>query len=328
MGTTEWVMLAAAVAAVLMVYLITRRNNGPNPWEGMDDDASDELPSNLPQPKKSQHARKAVEPQVDQDSSDVIVDPSVAGEWADFTPEAKQTAADEPARDIDEINPASLRKEPQIDTGVDTAGDKPEPKQPSEAMLGFVSEPRPAQNVQPRQPIPQRKQASRREPHLDAGDQQSTAAGHKTQASQGDQKIVVLHVVAPQDEQLTGTEIHAALNDCGLKFGDRNVYHRMAELEGENSSVFSVANMLKPGTLRPDEADTLRTKGLVMFMVLPGPVDGNKAFHDMLHTAQGLAERLNAKVLDDKRLPLTRQAAQYQIDEIAELQRRLRLAEA
>lgn len=143
-----------------------------------------------------------------------------------------------------------------------------------------------------------------------------------------DQKIVVLHVVAPDGVQLTGPAIHEALQQCNLQYGERNVFHRNVDINGEAQSVFSVANMLKPGTLRPEEAARLQTKGLVMFMVLPGPVDGNKAFHDMLNTAQKLAEQLQARVLDDKRLPLTRQAAQFQIDEIAELERQQRLAGA
>ena len=143
-----------------------------------------------------------------------------------------------------------------------------------------------------------------------------------------EQKIVVLHVVGREQAQFAGDDIHRALQASQLLYGMRDIYHRVAEVNGRPESVFSIANMLKPGNLDPEQAADLQTPGLVMFMVLPGPVDGNKAFHDMLQTAQDVANELGGVVLDDKRLPLTRQAAQYLIDEIAQLERRRRLADA
>ncbi|MGB1580792.1 MAG: cell division protein ZipA C-terminal FtsZ-binding domain-containing protein, partial [Nevskiales bacterium] len=260
MGTTEWVMLAAAVAVVLMIYLITRRNNGPNPWEGMEDDAGDELPAKAP--KRQQQA-----PQ--QDKPEVIVDPSVAGEWADFTPEAQQTL-DEPPRDVDEINPASLRKAPSLEPAPSqVAAKEPNLSAPSEAMLGFVSEPRPVRDAKPRAPVSKQQPPARAEPKLDAAPtkavsskpQQATESKAskppKAANEQKSQKIVVLHVVAQQGTQLAGTQIHAALEQCGLQFGERDVFHRMAEFGGKPQSVFSIANMLKPGTLNPDDAEAL-----------------------------------------------------------------------
>lgn len=140
-----------------------------------------------------------------------------------------------------------------------------------------------------------------------------------------DQRIVVLHVACKQRDYFSGEAIHEALRSCRLQFGMQEVYHRMTEENGVPESVFSVANMLKPGYLNPDEAGGLETPGITLFMVLPGPLNGSAAFRDMLETANQLAEKLGGEVLDDQRALLTWQTAQYLMDEIAEDQRKLQI---
>ena len=280
MDVTQWVILGLAISAVLGIYLYTRRNDGPNPWREMGD-ADGELP----------------EDSVMKDASgrEVLIDPSVAGEWSDFTPErVSEPRPVTPKPDVDDISPAKLQR---------AEAESPS-KQASREAAGFdapVSQPA---QLQPK----------------------SAAPVQEAPAAPGEQKIVVLHIVGREQATFAGTQIHKALTQGQLEFGPRDVYHRMADIGGRPESVFSIANMLKPGTLDPSQAEELATKGLVMFMVLPGPVDGNKAFHDMLQTAQDLATQLGGVVLDDKRLPLTRQAAQSLIDDIAQAEKRHRMA--
>lgn len=223
----------------------------------------------------------------DAHQSDVLIDPSVAAEWNGFTPGETAEPALDAAPVVDEINPTQARQVPEI--GADVAA-------------------------------PQTERVVEEAPVAQATD------GTAEQATEIEQKIIVLHIVAREEELFSGEKIHAALQACQLQFGVRDIYHRIAQIDGRDESVFSIANMLKPGNLDPAQVTELETRGLVMFMVLPGPVDGNKAFHDMLQTAQDIATELGGSVLDDKRLPLTRQAAQYLIDDIAEVERRRRLA--
>ncbi len=276
MDLTQWIILGLAVSAVLVVYLYTRRNDGPNPWREMDD-GSDELPVDTSEEAKG---------------PDVIVDPSVADEWEGFKPERDVNPAGNETAELETIRPAKLKASQGAGetskTATRQAGGHPQ------------NQPQPAKSP----------------------------AATKAEGDDVDQKIVVLHVVGREQTTLSGPQIHQALQHSQLQFGERAVYHRLADVGGQGISVFSVANMLKPGSLDPEQAADLHTPGLVMFMLLPGPVDGNKAFQDMLHTAQELASQLNGMVLDDKRLPLTRQAAQYLIDDIAKLEHRRRLANA
>lgn len=141
----------------------------------------------------------------------------------------------------------------------------------------------------------------------------------------GEESLFILHVAGRDHDFFDGPEVHAALRAQELKFGLHDIYHRVTEANGVPESVYSVANMLKPGYLDPAEEDHLRTPGLTLFLALPGPIEGARAMRDMLDTARALADGLGGEVLDDKRTLLTPQATQYMLDQVAELDRRRRI---
>lgn len=142
---------------------------------------------------------------------------------------------------------------------------------------------------------------------------------------EGEESLFILHVAGRDGGFFDGPDIHAALRARELEFGQHDIYHRITEANGVPESVYSVANMLKPGYLDPAEEDHLRTPGLALFLVLPGPVEGVRAMRDMLDTARALAGDLDGEVLDDKRTLLTPQTTQYMLDRVAEFDRRRRV---
>ena len=144
-------------------------------------------------------------------------------------------------------------------------------------------------------------------------------------APAGQEKLFIVHVSSRDQSFFDGPDIHAALQEQKLKFGMHNIYHRITEVNGVPDSVYSIANMLKPGFLDPVEQDHLSTPGLTIFLKLPGPIDGARATREMLETAGALAARLGGEVLDDKRSLLKAQSAQFMLDEAAELDRKQRL---
>lgn len=141
----------------------------------------------------------------------------------------------------------------------------------------------------------------------------------------GEETLFLLHVATRDGEFFDGPDIHAALKTQKLEFGQHDIYHRITEVNGVPESVYSVANILKPGYLDPGEEDHLRTPGLALFLLLPGPIEGVRAMRDMLDTAHALAKTLDGEVLDDKRTLLTPQTTQYMLDQVAELDRRRRV---
>jgi cell division protein ZipA len=116
------------------------------------------------------------------------------------------------------------------------------------------------------------------------------------------EKVIGLYIAEHEGTNILGPKIHAALADHGLRYGPKRVYHRY---DGQQP-LFSVASLVKPGALDPQEAEGFATPGLSVFMVLPGPAHPVAAFQDMLDTARALARSLNAQLFDsEQRAPLT-----------------------
>ncbi len=113
--------------------------------------------------------------------------------------------------------------------------------------------------------------------------------------------LFVISVHRSDLSHIPGDELHQALQSCGLEFGAHDIYHRFSP---KGDPVFSVASVVKPGFLIPSEQDDLRTPGVSLFLQLPGPVAGDAAFEDLLTTAQTLAERFDATLLNRERQPL------------------------
>src|SRR5579859_6447773 len=143
---------------------------------------------------------------------------------------------------------------------------------------------------------------------------------------QGEQLILALHVMPRESGEFAGPELAAAFEACNLKFGRYKVYHRREGTGTEALSVFSVANMVEPGSFDPATLPDAVFPGLTLFMVLPGPRGGVAAYADMLATARQLAQQLGGEVLDQGRSTLTRQTARHIRERIIqfELQQRMR----
>ena len=116
--------------------------------------------------------------------------------------------------------------------------------------------------------------------------------------------MLVLSVMAKQNQSFNGLDIKRVFDELALTYGAMKIYNK--KLANNKSQVlFSVANMMAPGTLDPDALATLQTKGLVFFITLPNPINGLTLFDEMLDTATKTADRLGGELCDDQHLPLT-----------------------
>ena len=126
----------------------------------------------------------------------------------------------------------------------------------------------------------------------------------------------MFYIAEREGTYILGPQLHEALRHQGLHFGERRIYHRLHD----GQAVFSVASLLKPGELDPEQAEGFSTPGLSVFMVLPGAQAPATAFDDMLSTAQALARELNARLLDAERRPMDEARAsslRYEVSEWA-----------
>jgi cell division protein ZipA len=130
------------------------------------------------------------------------------------------------------------------------------------------------------------------------------------------ERIVSLFVVAREGSHFNGPDLVVAAEKAGLEFGDMGIYHRLVDGKRELGPIFSVANMLKPGSFDLGRLESLHTPGVSFFMTLPAPVPALDAWDAMLPTAQRMAELLDGQVLDEERNALGRQRIAYIRDEL------------
>ena len=142
----------------------------------------------------------------------------------------------------------------------------------------------------------------------------ASSAGARPQAPFD--RIVTLFVAARPGGTLRGSDLVVAAEKAGLIFGDMNIFHRLVDGKPEAGPIFSVANMVKPGSFDLRRVHEIETPGITFFMTLPGPLGALDAWETLLPTAQRMAELLDAAVLDEERNTLGRQRIAHIRDEL------------
>ena len=102
--------------------------------------------------------------------------------------------------------------------------------------------------------------------------------------------------------------------------------HRHEDDAGNGEVLFSMVNMVKPGTFDVDSMSGFNTCGVSLFMTLPCYGDAEQNFELMLSSAEQLVAELGAELLDDQRIPLGKQKIRHYRDRIREYERRRLLA--
>ena len=129
-------------------------------------------------------------------------------------------------------------------------------------------------------------------------------------------KIVTLYLAARAGQKLHGPDIVVAAEKAGLVYGHMGVFHRLVENRPERGPVFSVANIMKPGSFDMAQIQSVETPAIAFFLTLPAPVPALDAWETMLPTAQRMAELLDGVVLDEQRNALGRQRIAHIRDEL------------
>jgi len=135
-------------------------------------------------------------------------------------------------------------------------------------------------------------------------------------ASEDFEKIVTLYIAARAGEKLHGPDIVVAAEKAGLAYGHMNVFHRLVEAHPERGPIFSVANIMKPGSFDMASIQSLETPAIAFFLTLPAPIPALDAWETMLPTAERMAELLDGVLLDESRNALGRQRVQHIRDEL------------
>jgi cell division protein ZipA len=134
-------------------------------------------------------------------------------------------------------------------------------------------------------------------------------------------EVLILYVLMPEGTDINGAMLLPSLLTLGFKYGEMNIFHRHQDSAGSGEVLFSLANMFNPGTFDLEEMDKLQTRGLSLFMTLPGPGEALQNFNLMHNAAKKLAEEFGGQVLDGQRSMLTVQTVRHYVERIREFQR-------
>ncbi len=130
------------------------------------------------------------------------------------------------------------------------------------------------------------------------------------------EKLVVLHVMSRRPNKFDGKAILKIFKELDLELDTLGMFNKNVDRFSGKRAIFSVVNMVKPGTFDGDRMHEFETPGLSFILSLPGPEDGLRAFNIMLDDAQKISERLNGDLLDEARNRLSPQMTSHLQEDI------------
>ena len=124
-------------------------------------------------------------------------------------------------------------------------------------------------------------------------------------------EVIVLNVVARGGREFRGDDLLEVFITSGLKFGEMSIFHQRFRGTNNGPVIFSVANILNPGTFDLNSIHEFSTVGVSLFLALPSPINNLEAFDLMLGVAQRIQEELDGELKDDHRNVMTAQTIEH-----------------
>ncbi len=186
-----------------------------------------------------------------------------------------------------------------------------------------VSTPAPEAQAQPIVPQQQSREARQKEAPKPSRAQSEYEAGTASEPSE----VIVLNVMARQGYAFAGDDLLQVLITSGLKFGEMNIFHQRIGADKKGPVLFSVANVLNPGTFDLNNMDNFTTLGVSFFLALPTVMNNLEAFEKMLSVAQQVKAGLDGELKDDNRNVMTSQTIEHYRQRVRDFElRRLKAA--
>lgn len=161
------------------------------------------------------------------------------------------------------------------------------------------------------------KKTAHDEPQQAAVDKESPQHSDQPPGQKNSEHFVVVYVKA--HHFFRGPEVRAALLGNGMQYDETKAVFEYPLIDTPaKDSLFTVANIVNPGTFPAEKWDDFQTPGLAFLMVLPGPVETRRAFDTMLQVANSVASFLKGRLLDQDHGVLTRQGINFLREQVTE----------
>ena len=137
------------------------------------------------------------------------------------------------------------------------------------------------------------------------------------------QDLVVVRLVAPDDESYCGYELLQTILAAGFRYGEDGFFHRHAKKTGNGPILFSLASMSHQGTFDLTKMGAYSCSGLVLYMDVSKLVDPLEVYKIMLNTIDELITELGGEAQDTKQRKLTVDLVMEEHKRLAALSERL-----
>lgn len=114
--------------------------------------------------------------------------------------------------------------------------------------------------------------------------------------------LMQLFVVA-RGKPFDGSAVQAVAERQHLTPGEMDIYHRQNLESNSQSALFSMANLVKPGTFPFDEMETFTTPGVALFTQLEGLPSDLMVYDELVQAARSMADALDGDLLLPDRRP-------------------------
>ena len=138
-------------------------------------------------------------------------------------------------------------------------------------------------------------------------------------------EIIVISVMARNEEGFSGTDLLNLVLACGLRYSEMGIFLRYETEDDESELQFAMVDVIKPGTFDLEAMDDFSTPGVTFLMPLPGAQDSAAAFEAMVETAMVLVRNLGGELKDENRSVMTAQTVEFARQRVQEFERRNRL---
>ena len=166
----------------------------------------------------------------------------------------------------------------------------------------------------------------RMHPVLEKALRHDVSAAHARETLGAADELIVISVMAREEEGFSGTALLDLMLACGLRYDrDMGVFHRFETEDPESRLQFTMVNVVKPGTFPLSGMDEFSTPGITLLMPLPGAEDASAAFEAMVETAMVVVRHLGGELKDENHSVMTAQTVEFARQRVQEFVRRHRL---